>query len=73
MTRIEFENWYAKERGKSLDEMRALGYVSVPCPCDVDGCPGWQAIAIPADAGAYERAQILSGLVANSVKRFGEA
>jgi hypothetical protein len=72
MTRGEFERWYARERHRTVTELRAAGYVSAPCPCDVDGCPGWQAIAVPADAGPLERATILAGLVADAVKKFGE-
>ena len=74
MTRAEFERYYAAQRGKTLAEMRAAGYVSAPCPDDEEsgGC-GWQAIAIPDDAGPVERDAILRGLVRDSVKRFGEA
>jgi hypothetical protein len=72
VTRAEFERWLAKEHGRTVTEMRAAGYVSAPCPCDVEGCPGWQAIAIPKDAGPLERATILSGLVSDAVKLFGE-
>jgi hypothetical protein len=74
MNRAEFERWFAQQRGKTITELRAAGYLSAPCPDDEDsgGC-GWQAIAIPDDAGPLERSTILRGLVASSVKKFGEA
>lgn len=69
MTRAEFERWAALQRGRTVAELRNAGYYSAPCPEDETG---WQCIAIPADAGPLERSTILSGLVSESVKKFGE-
>lgn len=71
-TRAEFEAWYARERGHTVAEMRARGWVSAHCVCDVDGCPGWQAIAIPEGITDDDRRRLLSDLISTDVHRFGE-
>ncbi len=72
MTRAEFEQWKALERGRTVEEMAKAGYVSFPCGCDEPGCPGWDAVAIPDDAGPLERQTILGDVIKESVRRFGE-
>ena len=44
MTKIEFEERYAKRSNLTIKELRELGVIIEPCDCGNDICLGWQAV-----------------------------
>jgi hypothetical protein len=44
ITAEQFEQEFAERFGLTIDELRALGRVVMPCDCEVDSCPGWQSV-----------------------------
>ncbi len=71
MTRYEFEAYEAARRNKSVADMGELGYYSARCLCQIEDCPGWQAIAIPTGTIEEERRRMLSDLRTLAPKPFG--
>jgi hypothetical protein len=45
ITAEEFERQYAARSGMTVDQLRALDRVVLPCLCEEDGCEGWQMIS----------------------------
>lgn len=45
MTGEEFEAAYAARSGITVDSLRGLGRVVLPCDRGEDGCEGWQSIS----------------------------
>ena len=71
-SRGTFERAEAAMRRHTIAEMRAAGWYSATCPCMVEGCPGWQAVAVPPEAPDEERKATLMSLLGYEPKRFGE-
>ena len=46
LTRDEFEKAYAARSSLTVEGLRALGRVVLPCRCGEEGCGGWQSISI---------------------------
>ncbi len=44
MTKKEFEKYYAKNSKMTVEEIRKLGRVAIPCNCDDEKCQGWQMV-----------------------------
>ena len=42
MSRQEFEEAYAKRSGVTVEWLREIGQISLPCNCGEEGCQGWQ-------------------------------
>ena len=42
MSRQEFEQLYAEKSGTTVEFLRNIGLVAVPCDCGKDSCMGWQ-------------------------------
>jgi len=42
ITRQEFETKYAKDSGVTVEYLRAMGRIAIPCHCGGGVCPGWQ-------------------------------
>lgn len=42
MSRQEFEEEYAKRSGVTIEWLREIGQISLPCNCEEEGCQGWQ-------------------------------
>lgn len=63
-SRREFEEWYARGRGQTAEELGRRGWISA-----LDGGE-WQAICIPPDMTAEQKKRLLAGLI--SVTAFGE-
>lgn len=45
MTGEEFEKKYASRSGLTVDRLRELGRVVVPCGCGEDDCQGWASVS----------------------------
>lgn len=45
MTADEFEQQYAARSKVTVEELRALGRIVLPCDCGEDDCEGWQSIS----------------------------
>ncbi len=45
MTKEEFEAFYAKSSGVSLDFIRERGLRAEPCNCGEGNCRGWQMVS----------------------------
>ena len=73
MTRYEYEVAEATKRGKTVEELGAAGYVSARCECGREDCPGWQMVAIPADAPEFERRAALVAIGHLKPQPFGGA
>lgn len=42
ITKDEFERWYAKRSGTTVDGLHELGRFAEKCECSLEGCLGWQ-------------------------------
>lgn len=42
MSRQEFEEEYATRSGITVEWLREIGRISLPCSCEEEGCQGWQ-------------------------------
>ena len=42
MSRQEFEEEYARRSGVTIEWLREIGKISLPCDCGEEGCQGWQ-------------------------------
>lgn len=40
-----FEAEYAERSDLTVEELRAMGRVVVPCRCGEDGCEGWASVS----------------------------
>lgn len=45
MTADEFEAAYAARSGLTVERLRELGRVVLPCRCGEEGCEGWQSLS----------------------------
>lgn len=45
ITAAAFEARYAARSGITVERLRALGRVVLPCSCGEEGCEGWQSIS----------------------------
>lgn len=45
LTRDAMEAAYATRSGLTVQRLRELGRLVVPCPCESDLCEGWQCIS----------------------------
>jgi hypothetical protein len=45
MTAEEFERQYAERSGLTVERLRALGRVVIPCRCGWNECEGWQSVS----------------------------
>ncbi len=43
MTAEEFERQYAERSGITVEQLRKMGRIVVPCDCDYELCEGWQS------------------------------
>ena len=42
MTKIEFEEGYARRSGVTIEWLNIHGQYAVPCDCEEEGCGGWK-------------------------------
>jgi hypothetical protein len=45
ITREQFEREYAERSGLTVERLRELGRVVLPCECDYEGCQGWRSVS----------------------------
>jgi hypothetical protein len=57
VTADDFERAYAERSGLTVERLRELGRVVVPCRCGDDDCEGWASVSREA-AKDYERGGI---------------
>jgi hypothetical protein len=44
ISREEFEKQYAARSGITVEELRELGLVVLPCDCGAENCQGWAVV-----------------------------
>ena len=64
ISRREFEEWWARDRAVTVEELGRRGWVSALLGGE------WQAVCVPPESTPGERARILDGLMA--VATFGD-
>ena len=52
ITAEQFEQAFAERFGMTVEELRALGRVVIPCECGVESCAGWQSVSHDVAASA---------------------
>ena len=50
MNKTEFEQQYATDSGKTVEELRKLGFVVESCSCKAENCKGWSMIPTTVEA-----------------------